>query len=63
MDTGFTDWVLSGVAPTLPEPLDHDEVAAEIVAALRRRSTRARLGPRGPSARGALRRSRRAHCG
>jgi hypothetical protein len=33
MDTGFTDRVLSGVAPTLPEPLDHDEVAAEIVAA------------------------------
>ena len=35
MDTGFTGRALTGVPPPLPEPVDHDEVAAELVAALR----------------------------
>jgi hypothetical protein len=35
MDTGFTGRALTGAPPPLPEPVDHDEVAAEIVAALR----------------------------
>lgn len=35
MSTGFTDRALTGEPPPLPEPVDHREVVAETVAALR----------------------------